>query len=210
MSHTPHRWMLRSFGVLLPFLLLPMLAIAEGGAGAVGEISGRITDPAARLRENVVVYLEHVDGTFPPPTEPAVVDQRGLHFHPSVLPILLGTEVEFLNHDSVNHNVYSPDHESYNLGVWSRGEQRSQRFDHLGVYRQLCHLHPNMLMTILVLQNPYFSVSSADGRFRIQHVPEGAYVLKFWSKITGETERTLHVRADRPTRVSLRLHPGSP
>src|SRR5215470_9551498 len=68
-------------------------------AGQVGEIAP--PDPPA-----AVVYLE---GQFPKPgtNAPAKMLQQGMQFRPAVLPIQVGTKVEFPNGDDFYHNVFS-------------------------------------------------------------------------------------------------------
>ena len=83
----------------------------------------------------------------------------GSGFIPFALPVVKGSTVTFLNNDNTGHNVYSPDHEKYNLGKWSKGQTRKRKFSRLGVYTQLCKMHPSMLAYVIVLQNPYFVVT---------------------------------------------------
>jgi plastocyanin len=129
-----------------------------------------------------VVYVETASGNFAPPAEHARIDQQKMAFVPYLLPVVVGTTVDFLNHDSVNHNVFSPDGESYNLGTWAKGDKRSYTFKKLGVYTQLCSIHPEMEGFVVVLQNPYFATTDKAGNFKIANVPDGHYVLKVFSK----------------------------
>jgi hypothetical protein len=109
------------------------------------------------------------------------MDQKNLVFVPHTLPIVLGTTVDFLNSDSVRHNVFSPDY-PYNLGTWPQGQIKSQPFTKQGVFAQLCNVHPEMEAYIVVLQNPYFAVTDAEGKYAIKGVPAGKYTLKLWQE----------------------------
>src|SRR5205085_4728066 len=53
-----------------------------------------------------VVYL---DGSFPKPASPPIrqVTQKELAFLPSLLPVQVGTRVEFPNLDDTYHNIFS-------------------------------------------------------------------------------------------------------
>src|SRR5213596_4076321 len=53
-----------------------------------------------------VVYL---DGAFPPPSSLPVkqIAQKDLTFLPSLLPVQIGTKVEFPNLDDAYHNIFS-------------------------------------------------------------------------------------------------------
>ncbi len=71
-------------------------------------ITGKIEVKGVRDARDVVVYLENVKGDFKPLAEKASIDQRNLIFNPHVLPVLVGTTVEYPNNDNVMHNVSSP------------------------------------------------------------------------------------------------------
>ena len=139
---------------------------------------------AKKLSEKAVVYLESETiktQTFVPPTVHPILDQRDLTFHPQVLPIVVGTTVDFPNRDNLFHNVFSYSQpKEFDLGRYPTGESRSVRFDRPGVVRVYCDIHSHMNATILVLENPYFAVPDDQGVFVIKNVPNGAYVMKLW------------------------------
>ena len=50
----------------------------------------------------------------------------------------------------------------------------------------LCNVHPEMEAYVIVLQTPYYGVSTKDGSFEIKNVPTGKYELKIWhEKLKG-------------------------
>ena len=147
---------------------------------AAGTITGTVKIKGAT--PPTIVYVETAPGSVSPPATHARVDQKGMQFIPYLLPIVVGTTVDFLNSDNVAHNVFSPDGESYNLGTWPKGETRPYTFKKIGVYTQLCSIHPEMEAFIVVLQNPFAAVADKDGNFKIADVPDGHYVLKVFSK----------------------------
>jgi len=154
-----------------------MLVATPAFAGP--SLSGTVTHHKGNA--NLVVYVTKVNGKFAAPTRHPVMDQKKMQFVPHVMPVLVGTTVDFLNSDSISHNVFSPDHEGYNLGSWSKGKKRSYTFKHLGPYTQLCSIHPEMEAFIVVLQNPYYAVTDAKGHFKI-NLPAGHYTLKVWGE----------------------------
>ena len=150
-----------------------------------------------------VVYLQ---GSFPKfATLPTVqISQKHLAFVPPLLPVRLGTKVEFPNLDDTYHSIfsYSPA-KRFDLGRY-RPEERpipSQVFDTPGLVTLRCDIHEHMRGLILVLDTPYFVVTGADGRFRLSRLPAGHYTLKAWidSKTTRErpvelkSGETLHI-----------------
>ena len=184
--------------LLLAAVGIAGVAKAEGG----GIITGKVEATPAKYLEDTVVYLRALPGTYP--SQKRVMDQQGMKFVPHVLVVTQGDTVTFLNHDKVDHNVYSPDGEGYNLGNFKQGENASYTFKKTGVYSQLCSVHPEMLAFIFVGQNPYASVVDAKGNFTIKDVPPGTWQLEVWNadKLKA-TEKTVTVVAGQTVTESL-------
>lgn len=155
------------------------------------------TDPAAagvgvvrkdskpyKISEAVVVYLvseKLSNQKYSIPTEHGLLDQKGLKFHPQVLPILVGATVDFPNEDNLFHNVFSYSQpREFDLGRYPMGDSRSVVFDRPGIVRVYCDIHSDMSATILVLDNPYFATPDDAGAFVLPNVPEGKYTLNVW------------------------------
>jgi len=147
-----------------------------------GEIRGKITCKGLRDSQDAVVYVETAAGKFVPPDKPLEIDQLKMKFIPHVLPVIVGTTVNFLNSDPVLHNVFTPSKEGdrFNLGSWPQGQIKSYTFKKPGYVRLLCNVHPEMLAWVVVLQNPYFAKTAPDGTYSIPDVPGGSYALKVW------------------------------
>jgi plastocyanin len=172
-------------------VILSIIFCATTIVGA-GTIKGKVTVHGARDARDVVVYIDSVSGEFAPPKEHQEIDQKNLTFVPHVLPILVGTTVDFLNSDDVMHNVFSPDKcaDKINLGSWPKGETRSHTFNTVDCQAViLCNVHPEMEGWVVVLQNPYFFKTDKDGVYTIENVPAGKYTLKVWNeKLKGESQ----------------------
>jgi plastocyanin len=177
-------------------------ARAEGSAGS---ISGEVIAKPAKKSVGVVVWLDKVPGSFRPPARPASIDQKGMTFVPHVTAIQKGGTVVFKNSDAVRHNVFTPDGEKYNLGTWAQGESKSYTFKESGVYHQLCNVHPEMLGFVVVLENPFFAVTGADGKFEIKDVPPGTYTLKTWGEKLPETTKQITVAAGSTATIKLEI-----
>ncbi len=185
-------------------LLLPATFAA---ALEPGRIVGRVTVKGVQ-KHPLVVYAPALPGQVPkPPGERPVIDQKNRNFTPHVLPVLVGTTVEFKNSDPFKHNMFSPDGERYNLGTWVAEKGRSYTFTRPGVYRQLCNIHPEMLAYIVVLETPYFALTDKEGNFEIAGVPSGKYLLRIWGeKLTKEQlARTFNVVVEEGAPVSIEI-----
>ncbi|MGA7924540.1 MAG: hypothetical protein WCA20_00935, partial [Candidatus Sulfotelmatobacter sp.] len=85
-----------------PFVLM-VLTVVSCSAAWAGDIEGKVTG----MKGHSVVYIEAIAGkTFPAPTQHPVMDQKGLVFAPHIMAVQQGTTVEFLNSDTVQHNVF--------------------------------------------------------------------------------------------------------
>lgn len=187
----------------LAVLALGLSAAAGPALAAGGTITGKVEATPAKYLEDTVVYLKSVPGTFPKRTEK--MDQKGMKFVPHLLTITKGDTVDFLNHDNVAHNVYSPDNEGYNLGTFKHGEMRSHTFDKEGAYTQLCSIHPEMLGYIFVGQNPYASPVEKGGRYAIKDVPPGTYQLEVWNPKLKAPPKSVTVTAGHAVTENLSI-----
>jgi plastocyanin len=162
------------------------------------------TDPPT-----AVVYLE---GSFPRPavvaSTPAIptaqMAQKDLGFVTPLLPVLVGTKVEFPNLDDTYHNIFSYSQpKRFDLGRY-RPEERPipfQIFDEPGLVTLHCEIHEHMRGLILVLATPHFTKSDTAGKYRLTGLPPGKYTLKAWVSSKTTLERpveltdggTLHV-----------------
>lgn len=157
-----------------------------------GDIKGKVKAIGAKHSGNAVIYIDTIPGMkFKPPKEPVQMDQRNLTFIPHVLPVLAGTEVEFLNNDDVLHNVYTTNEcaEKFNLGTWPKGEIRSYKFKKPGCNAvMLCNLHPEMEAFVVILKTPYFARSAKDGSYTIKDVPAGKHTILIWhERLKGDS-----------------------
>jgi plastocyanin len=124
----------------------------------------------------------------------AVMDQRNETFVPHVLTISTGMTVDFPNSDSFYHNVFSLSKtQRFDLGRYAAGRSRSVRFDRPGIVRVFCEIHSHMNAFILVFGHPFYALTDADGRYRIENVPGGVYSVVAWNEGTASDPRSVTV-----------------
>ena len=198
------------------FLFFPQQLLA-------GTITGTVKVKGLRSAENIMVYLDKVEvPTAVDDNTHFVMNQNNLSFFPHILPIPVGSTVEFPNNDKVDHNVFSLSRTSpFNLGSYKPGESKSIRFDKAGIIELRCDVHAEMMAYIMVLKNPYVALTDANGQFRIpdpkwaanagltaiDDLPAGSYRLKIWheklrpvaQQVTGpeKGEATVELNAKR-------------
>jgi plastocyanin len=152
-----------------------------------------------------VVYLE---GDFPKPaTLPTKqVAQKDFAFAPPLLPIQVGTKVEFPNLDDDYHNIfsYSPA-KRFDLGRYPPRESPppSVLFDRPGLVTLRCDIHEHMRGLILVLDTPYFTITDIAGRYRLPGVPAGHFTLKAWIDSKTTRERAVDLKSGSAVHADL-------
>jgi plastocyanin len=164
-------------------LSIPVLFLLAAIPSFAGDIHGKVIAKGMRDSSDAAVYVDNIPGkTFAPPTAHARMDQKGLQFLPHVLPVVVGTTVDFLNSDSVLHNVFTPDAcaDHFNLGTWPQGQSKTFTFKKACFAALLCKVHPEMEGFVAAVPTPYFAVTSPDGSYQINDVPDGTYTVKVW------------------------------
>lgn len=210
---------------IIRLFLLPLLVALGGPAAGGAEIRGRIAlpkPPPAPVKQQryevvtsggkvalspalAVVYLE---GDFPagPPPAPARMIQKDQTFLPALLPVQVGTRVEFPNLDEIYHNIFSfSPAKRFDLGRY-RPEDRpipAQVFDRPGVVTLRCDIHVHMRAIVLVLATPHFTVTDEAGNFRLTGLPPGSYTLKAWIDSAETRTRPVVLAADDRLEVNL-------
>jgi plastocyanin len=128
------------------------------------------------------------------------MDQRHQQFQPFVLIVPLGASVIFPNRDTVRHHVYSfSPAKSFELKLYSRDENRSVKFDKVGVVALGCNIHDNMVAFIKVVDTPFAAKSDAKGDVVLHGVPPGPVQVRIWhpylKAVGNELVRTVTVSA---------------
>jgi plastocyanin len=180
-----------------------LASVANGSPGsAVVDLHGTARS-GDRPEPRAIVWLDATDTAAPVAPAKPRLDQRNLDFSPRILAVRVGTVVDFPNNDRVFHNVFSfHDGKRFDLGLYPVGTVKHVKFDHPGLSRIFCNIHPNMAAYVMVVDTPHYSVSDTDGRFTIEGVGRGSYTYHAWRpggpELTGsavvEAGRSLDLR----------------
>jgi plastocyanin len=201
------------------FALLPILVFAEASVEGRVELPKSRSAPVMAKRYQIVTIggvlamqpplaVVYLDGSFPKPKSPPTkqIGQKDLAFLPSLLPVQVGTRVEFPNLDDTYHNIfsYSPA-KRFDLGRY-RPEERpipSEVFDAPGLVVLRCDIHEHMRGLLLVLDTPYFIMTDEEGRFRLSGLPSGHYTLKAWIDSKTTREKPVDLKKGATLRVDF-------
>lgn len=183
-------------GFALSFFLAAILARADATLEGHVQLPKPHTAPVMNKRYEIVtkagvvatdppLAVVYLAGNFPAPATPAVaeVSQKDYAFSPPLLPIQVGTKVEFPNHDEAYHNIFSYSAaKRFDLGRYRPDEKPVPFvvFDKPGLVTLRCDIHEHMRGAVLVLETPYFVLSDTAGQYRLTGLPAGHYTLKAW------------------------------
>ncbi|HEY2156970.1 MAG TPA: high-affinity Fe2+/Pb2+ permease, partial [Isosphaeraceae bacterium] len=192
--------------------LAMVLAVGHQGfsSARAGEVAGRVEMPAAcsPAVSPAVVSLERLDGVVEMggpevAAKVALVNQRGLQFEPRVQAVQVGQVVRFTNEDNETHNVHilTPG-VSFNQSM-GRGRPVDYRAEKSGLLRIVCDVHSHMRGYVVVSPTPYYAVCLADGRFRLDEVPDGHYRVRVWHEMGRGMTRDIEVRGETPLQLGV-------
>lgn len=194
---------MRAVASLLLWAGLPALAPAASLVVEVRDARGRA------LSEAVVYAVPEGRKPPPPPSRPAVLDQKNRTFVPHVLPVQTGTAVTFPNSDNVRHQVYSfSPAKRFQLPLYEGTPAAPIVFDKPGVVALGCNIHDRMSAFVVVVDTPHFAPTVA-GRAELPNLPEGRYLVRVWYEglrqeppaqpvaVAGNERRALTFQADR-------------
>lgn len=178
----------------------PLALLLAASSALAGTVSGRVelVEKGGRKAtdlSDVVVYIDGPKAKAKPAAGPGPkVVMKGKAFSPRVAVVPVGGTVEFPNDDPIFHNVFSVSGENrFDLQLYKRPKTGSQTFQHPGLVRVYCNIHPQMSAVVLVRDNPYFTKAAADGSFTIEGVPAGKYTLTAWHDKAGSATQEIAV-----------------
>jgi plastocyanin len=186
---------------------------AEGRTTVSGQVSGGGPDGP----NGAVVWLRRLDGPMPKPAAAAgrFITQRDKTFLPHVLPVPVGTTVEFRNDDRIYHNVFSLNKPNdFDAGIRAAGSTYQRTFNKAGPVELLCNIHSTMNAYVVVIDSPYYTKVRPSGSFTIHGVWPGRYEVNVWHEASSAiVKHTITVPPGGADGVALTVngdkHPGA-
>jgi hypothetical protein len=125
-----------------------------------------------------------------------VLDQKGCDYTPHMLTMRAGQPLKIRNSDDTLHNIHPRPtaNGEFNIGQPKPGEtvrEGDKGFSKPEVMIPVgCDVHPWMRAYISVFDNPFFTVSSEDGKFEIKGLPSGEYEIEaFHGKLKSQAQK---------------------
>ena len=169
---------------------IPLVMVGDGGAV-----------------QDAVVYIKDVAAGKPwGEMQKPLINNVACIFEPHVQVARRG-KVDILNSDPVLHNThgYYGKATAFNVALPFEGAKVTETLRRLGPVKTDCDAHGWMLGWVVVVPNPYYMQTGADGMYSLTDVPPGDYTLVVWQEQVGETEIPITVKAGETTELSVEL-----
>jgi len=151
---------------------------------------------------NIMVWVSKglpAGKTWPAPSTPVTLEQKGCQYVPHVMGIMVGQSYRILNDDGILHNIHTLPkvNPSFNRGQPATVKEMTTTFSKPeNVFQVKCDVHPWMSAYIGVYTHPFFSVTGADGKFTISGLDPGTYEITAWQERLGTQTATITVAAN--------------
>jgi plastocyanin len=158
-----------------------------------------VVGPKGELAD-VVVSLKDVTGkSTGASAPPAVVDQKGCVYMPTILAVQTGQKIIVKNSDNCIHNVHDKPtvdgNQEANDVQMPGGADLTYTFAKPEPFLKFqCDVHPWMFAWVTVVDSPYFCVSNKDGKFVIKNVPPGKYTVEAAHRKLGAQTQEVEVK----------------
>ncbi len=149
---------------------------------------------------NVFVYVKDGLGsrTFDTPTQAATIDQQGCKYHPHVLGVMTGQNVDIKNDDMTTHNIHPTPaaNREWNESQPPQAAPIEKNFAREEIMLPVkCNQHPWMKMYINVVKSPFYTVTGPDGKYELKGLPPGDYTIAFVQEKLGEQDQKVTLAA---------------
>jgi plastocyanin len=149
---------------------------------------------------NVFVYVKEGlgDRTFAAPTDAVALDQQGCKYHPHVLGVMVGQNVEIKNDDPTTHNIHPTpaNNREWNESQPPQAAPLTKNFAREEIMLPVkCNQHPWMKMYVNVVKSPFFAVTGPDGKYTLKGLPPGDYTIAFVHEKLGEQTQKVTLAA---------------
>jgi plastocyanin len=149
---------------------------------------------------NVFVYVKDGLGTrtFDVPTAAVTIDQQGCKYHPHVLGVMTGQNIDIKNDDQTTHNIHPTpqSNREWNESQPPNAAPIEKNFAREEIMLPVkCNQHPWMRMYINVVKSPFYAVTGPDGKYELKGLPPGTYTIAFVQEKLGEQTQQVTLAA---------------
>lgn len=170
---------------------------------------GLVVNASKQIRDVVVFISKGMNRfDFEVPSTPAELNQEGCMYHPHVLTLMAGQELQVRNSDETSHNFHfigsANDEINKTQPKPTVDSIYSLENPELGASFR-CDIHGWMFAPTYVFSHPYFAVTDENGAFEIKNIPPGTYEVSFLHerKSVRYAARSVTITADNATEITV-------
>ncbi len=164
------------------------------------------------LKNAMVSIINITSGKAPRLADPVKLDNLKCTFVPHVLTATVGQTLQIHNSDPFLHNAHAlmGSKTLFNVGVMSNHTVLEPLLD-AGLVHINCNIrHTWMHAYLYVADNPYHTVTDADGHFVLDDVPPGNYTVRVWHELLGSQDRDVKVLAGETSTQDVTFSAAAP
>lgn len=192
------------------------LCVVVMGSSFAADLSVQVVTQEGKPIPEAVVWVTPNNRQNLP--KPAVMDQIHKTFVPYILPVQVGTTVDFPNSDSINHHVYSfSPAKRFELKLFPKEHNsHSVVFDKAGIVTLGCNIHDWMLAYVVVLETPWFAQTDEQGWAKLSIPDHLQGMVQIWHPQLADEPKQLTMpltslqwvmRSTQPLKPDLRRRP---
>jgi plastocyanin len=169
-----------------------------------------VLGPGNSMANVMVRVTSKVPGSFPAPAQSVVIDQKGCHYSPHVVGVMVGQTLQLRNSDGLLHNVHALPkvNTPFNMAMPATRTTADTKFGkEEGMFLVKCDVHGWMTAYVGVFSNPFFAVTDASGKFTIPNLPPGTYTVEAWHEKLGTRTATVTVPANGAGKADFSFAP---
>ncbi|MBT3855713.1 MAG: tetratricopeptide repeat protein [Nitrospina sp.] len=161
-------------------------------------IKGSIQINGNKADANTLVFLETKNKlkVSSQKNQTLTISQKSLSFSPKHSVIQVGSSVTFSNEDVEVHNIFSKSlSNQFNLGAMASGSYKTVEFNQAGPVVLRCNMHKDMIGTLFVVPNGYYTRINADGGYQFENIKSDNYIMQVWNPMLAPEEVDANLRS---------------
>jgi len=165
--------------------------------------------------DNVIVYVKDDMSkyAFDTPKDPVTLNQKGCMYDPHVVALMAGQTLEVKNDDQTTHNIHPmpKDNREWNTSQPPGAAPVDNSFARPEVAIPVkCNVHPWMKGYIAVFKNPFYAVTTKDGKYDIKGLPPGTYTIEAWQEHYGVVDQQVTIGPKETKAVDISFNASAP
>ena len=169
-----------------------------------------VADSQGGLQNAIVFVADGLgDRVYEPPTQPAVLEQKGCMYQPHVLAVRANQPLEVVNDDPTGHNIHPM---PLNNREWNKAEPPDSKMDESFAREEIaipvkCNIHPWMHTYVAVFKHPFFAITGKDGTFDLSNLPPGTYTIEAWQEKLGTVTQKITLGTNETKEIEFVFKP---